>query len=111
MRFAVAESAAQSLVACAFLVTCVASAHAQPATQPAQGVLAEEISVGTHVDLSGPLAPWGKAVGNGLALAIEEANHAGGVNGRTIRLIVKDDAYDPVQAASAVRQLVTLDRV
>lgn len=111
MRFAVAQSAAQSLLARAFLLTCVASADAQPATQPAQGVLAQEIIVGTHVDLSGPLAPWGKAVSNGLSLAIEEANHAGGVNGRTVRLIVKDDGYDPVQAASAVRQLVTQDRV
>ena len=59
----------------------------------------------------GPLAPWGKAVSNGLTLAIEEANSKGGVNGRTVRLIVKDDAYDQAQAASAVRQLVTQDRV
>ena len=87
------------------------SADAQPAAAPAQGVLAQEIIIGTHVDLTGPLAPWGKAVSNGLTLAIEEANSKGGVNGRTVRLIVKDDAYDQAQAASAVRQLVTQDRV
>jgi ABC-type branched-subunit amino acid transport system substrate-binding protein len=96
------------MLACAVLMTCIASADAQPA---AQGVLAHEIVIGSHVDLSGPLAPWGRAVSNGLQLAIEEANRAGGVNGRSIRLIVKDDAYDQAQAASAVRQLVTQDRV
>jgi ABC-type branched-subunit amino acid transport system substrate-binding protein len=108
MRFAVAQTAAQSLLAGAILMTCAANAGEQPA---AQGVLPHEIIIGTHVDLSGPLAPWGNAVKNGLSLAIEEANRAGGVNGRHVRLIVKDDAYDQVQAASAVRELVTQDRV
>ena len=109
MRFAVAQKAALAL---AFLMICTASAEAQPAAQQAaQGVLAHEVIIGTHVDLSGPLAPWGVAVKNGLTLALEEANRAGGVNGRTIRLIVKDDVYDPAQAASAVRQLVSQERV
>jgi branched-chain amino acid transport system substrate-binding protein len=111
MHVAVAQRAAQSLLACAFFIASMTSANAQPAAAPAQGVLANEIVIGTHVDLSGPLAPWGKAVSNGLTLAIEEANSKGGVNGRLVRLIVKDDAYDQAQAASAVRQLVTQDRV
>jgi ABC-type branched-subunit amino acid transport system substrate-binding protein len=111
MHVAVARQAAQSFLACAFLSASIVSADAQPAATPAQGVLPQDIIVGTHVDLSGPLAPWGKAVSNGLTLAIEEANSKGGVNGRTVRLIVKDDAYDQAQAASAVRDLVMQDRV
>jgi ABC-type branched-subunit amino acid transport system substrate-binding protein len=111
MHVAVARQAAQSFLACAFLSASIVSADAQPAATPAQGVLPQDIIVGTHVDLSGPLAPWGKAVSNGLTLAIEEANSKGGVNGRTVRLIVKDDAYDQAQAASAVRDLVMRDRV
>lgn len=112
-RFALVQRAAQSIsalaaLAIAFLIACTASAHAQPT---AQGVLAHEVIIGTHVDLSGPLAPWGSAVRNGLSLAIDEANRAGGVNGRNLRLIVKDDAYDPAQASAAVRQLVSQDRV
>ena len=105
IRRPISTAAALSL---AFAMTCTATAEAQTA---AQGVLAQEVLVGTHVDLSGPLAPWGAAVKNGLTLAIDEANRAGGVNGRTIRLIVKDDVYEPEQAASAVRQLVSQDRV
>jgi ABC-type branched-subunit amino acid transport system substrate-binding protein len=111
MHVAQAQRAAQSLLAGAFLIASMTCADAQPAPTPAQGVLAQDIIIGTHVDLSGPLAPWGKAVSNGLTLAIEEANSKGGVNGRNVRLIVKDDAYDQAQAASAVRQLVTQDRV
>jgi ABC-type branched-subunit amino acid transport system substrate-binding protein len=113
-RFAFGKKAAPSALAFAVFMAWTASATAQPAPSAApspQGVLTHEIILGTHVDLSGPLAPWGAAVRNGLTLAIEDANKAGGVNGRTIRLIVKDDAYDPAQAASAVRQLVTQERV
>lgn len=82
------------------------------ATQPAmQGVMAQEITIGTHLDLTGPLASWGQAVRNGLTLAIEEANEEGGVNGRKLRLIVKDDGYNSERAGQAARELVTQDRV
>src|SRR5262249_28362171 len=76
-----------------------------------QGVFTRELIIGTHVDLSGPLSPWGKAVRNGLTMAIDEANAAGGVSGRTIKLVVKDDGYTSTRAAAAVRELVTMDRV
>jgi branched-chain amino acid transport system substrate-binding protein len=63
-----------------------------------------DIIIGSHVDLSGPLASWGASVKNGLVMAIEEANDAGGVNGRKLTLVVRDDSYDPEQAATAVRR-------
>jgi branched-chain amino acid transport system substrate-binding protein len=77
----------------------------------AQGVLPNEIVVGTHVDLSGPLKPWGAAVRNGLTMAIEESNKAGSINQRNVRLVVRDDAYDPAKAAVAARALAEQDRV
>src|SRR5256885_9409089 len=77
----------------------------------AQGVLAKEIVIGTHADLSGPLKPWGTAVRNGLTLAIEEANRAGGINRRSIRLVVRDDGYDAMKAAEAARAMVDEDHV
>jgi ABC-type branched-subunit amino acid transport system substrate-binding protein len=70
-----------------------------------------EIVIGTHADLSGPLASWGMAVRNGLTLALEEANAAGGINGHKLRLIVEDDAYDPERAATAATKLVNKDHV
>jgi len=73
--------------------------------------MSHEILVGTHLDLSGPLSPWGQATHNGLRMGIEEANAAGGMNGSRIRLIVEDDKYDPAVAATAMRKLVGEDRV
>ena len=83
-----------------------------PASQSdaAQGIYAEEVVIGTHGDLSGPLSVWGEAVVNGIEMAFEEANEAGGVNDRAVRLIAKDDAYDSALAAQAVRELIEIDR-
>jgi branched-chain amino acid transport system substrate-binding protein len=77
----------------------------------AQGVYADEVVVGTHADLSGPLSNWGTSVRNGIEMAFAEANEAGGINGRTVRLIAEDDSYNSSRAASAVRELVETDNV
>ncbi len=51
----------------------LAALVAKPAWS-AQGVMTHVIIVGTHLDLSGPLAQWGMAARNGLNMGIEEAN-------------------------------------
>jgi branched-chain amino acid transport system substrate-binding protein len=82
-----------------------------PPTHAAQGVMSHAIIVGTHLDLSGPLAQWGQATRNGLRMGIEEANAEGGMQGRQIRLIAEDDRYDPATASAVVHKLVNEDRV
>jgi ABC-type branched-subunit amino acid transport system substrate-binding protein len=47
----------------------------------------------------------------GATAAFAEANAEGGVNGRTVRLVIADDAYDSEKAALAVGQLISRDRV
>jgi ABC-type branched-subunit amino acid transport system substrate-binding protein len=76
-----------------------------------RGVSETEIVVGTHQDLSGPKKAWGVPLRDGLKMAIDEVNAAGGVNGRTIRLIVEDTGYNPQRAANAVEKLVSSDNV
>jgi ABC-type branched-subunit amino acid transport system substrate-binding protein len=49
-------------------------------------------------------------VRNGITMASRRPR-GGGVNGRKLRLIVEDDAYDPARAATAVAKLVNEDRV
>jgi len=44
-----------------------------------QGISAEEIVIGTHQDLSGPIKMWGVPVSNGMKLAVDEINAAGGI--------------------------------
>ena len=50
-----------------------------------EGISANEIVIGTHQDLSGPIKVWGVPVSNGMKMAVEEINAAGGINGRKIK--------------------------
>jgi ABC-type branched-subunit amino acid transport system substrate-binding protein len=76
-----------------------------------QGITPTEIVIGTHQDLSGPIKTWGVPVSNGMKLAVEEINTAGGINGRKLRLIIEDSAYDPKKAVLASQKLVEKDKV
>jgi len=82
------------------------AAHAQT-----QGVSKTEITLGSIQDLSGPLAGYGKPLRMGMLLRVEEANEQGGVNGRKLKLIFEDSAYDPRKAALAAQKLVNQDKV
>jgi branched-chain amino acid transport system substrate-binding protein len=76
-----------------------------------QGVTKDEILVGSILDMSGPLAAFGKATRQGMVLRIEEANEQGGVHGRKIKLVVEDDGYDPKKAVLAAQKLVNQDKI
>lgn len=89
----------------------LAAPAATPAFADAQGVSPTEIVLGTHQDLSGPLTSWGVPVRNGLLMAFDEINAAGGVNGRQIRLVVEDTGYDPRRAVLATQKLINRDKV
>lgn len=76
-----------------------------------QGVSSSEIVLGSIQDLSGPVAGFGKQVRLGMMLAVDEINELGGINGRKIKLIVEDSAYDPKKAVLAAQKLVNQDKI
>ncbi|HEY5581216.1 MAG TPA: ABC transporter substrate-binding protein [Rhodoferax sp.] len=76
-----------------------------------QGVSPTEITLGTILDLSGPLAGFGKQARLGMLLAVDEINETGGVNGRKLKLLVEDDGYDPKKAVLAAQKLVNQDKI
>jgi ABC-type branched-subunit amino acid transport system substrate-binding protein len=76
-----------------------------------QGITADEIVIGTHQDLSGPIKGWGVAVANGMKLAVEEVNAAGGVHGRKLKLILEDSGYDPKKAVLATQKMIEKDKM
>jgi branched-chain amino acid transport system substrate-binding protein len=76
-----------------------------------QGISATEIVVGTHQDLSGPIKGWGVPVSNGMKMAVDEVNAAGGINGRKIKLVVEDSGYDPKKAVLATQKMIEKDKV
>ncbi|MBL8380123.1 MAG: ABC transporter substrate-binding protein [Burkholderiales bacterium] len=87
----------------------VALAAALPAA--AQRVTDTEIVLGSHLDLSGPTAAGMPMLRNAMQMRIDEANEAGGVHGRRLRLIVEDNALQPQQAVRAVQKFINQDRV
>ena len=76
-----------------------------------QGISATEIVIGTHQDLSGPIKFWGVPVSNGMKMAVEEINAAGGIHGRKIKMVLEDSGYDPKRAVLASQKMVERDKV
>src|SRR5262245_49269560 len=64
------------------------------------------VRVGLAATLSGGAAAAGEAMQRGMQLAIDEANGAGGVKGRPLELVVRDDEGNPAKGAANVRELV-----
>ena len=82
-----------------------------PVLAQQQGVSKNEILIGTILDMSGPLAGYGKQARNGMLLRIEELNEQGAIHGRKLRLVAEDDGYDPKKAVLAAQKLVNQDKV
>jgi branched-chain amino acid transport system substrate-binding protein len=76
-----------------------------------QGISATEIVIGTHQDLSGPIKGWGVSAANGMKLAVEEINAAGGIHGRKLKLILEDSGYDPKKAVLATQKMIEKDQI
>ncbi len=77
----------------------------------AGGVTDTEIVVGSHIDLSGPVAAGMPMLRNAMQMRLDEANSAGGVNGRKFKLIIEDNGSQPQLAVRAVQKLIKSDDV
>lgn len=71
---------------------------------------ADEIIIGEYASLTGTTATFGVSTHNGVLLAIEEANAAGGINGKKIKLITEDDRSKADEARVVVTKLVTQNK-
>jgi branched-chain amino acid transport system substrate-binding protein len=76
-----------------------------PATTAAPG---EPIKIGALTDLTGtpPFTPWAVNVRDGMLLAAEEINAAGGVGGRMVEIVVQDSANDADEGVTGFERLV-----
>jgi branched-chain amino acid transport system substrate-binding protein len=79
--------------------------------RPAQGREQDRDHLGSIQDLSGPIAGFGKQVRLGMMLRVDEVNEQGGINGRKLKLLVEDSAYDPKKAVLAAQKLVNQDKI
>ncbi len=72
---------------------------------------AEPVKVGVIGAYSGASADMGVAMRNGVELAVEEFNNAGGVSGRKVELVNFDDEGNPSKATTGIQKLIESDKV
>lgn len=77
----------------------------------APGVSGDAIRFGQAAVFEGPAAELGLGMRRGLLAAFAEANRAGGVLGRKLELVARDDGYEPIRSVEATRALITEGQV
>src|SRR5687767_10398031 len=71
----------------------------------------DKVRIGVFMSLTGSTANFGISSVNGIKMAADEVNKAGGINGKQIELLVEDDRSDASEAATIVTKFVTQDQV
>jgi branched-chain amino acid transport system substrate-binding protein len=72
---------------------------------------AEPVKLGFFMSITGRDASFGEASLTGARLAVDSINAGGGVLGRPVALIVEDDRSLPGESATAVKKLISRDKV
>jgi len=75
------------------------------------GVTSTSITFGTHQPLTGPAAPGYSEIAPASQAFFNYLNAQGGINGRKINLIIKNDEYNPAKTVTVVHELVLQDNV
>jgi len=98
------------LIAAAATATAVAARPVRAARYSGPGVSETEIRIGNTMAYSGNSAPYG-STGIAEAAYIDKVNREGGVNGRKIKFLSRDDALTAARTVELTRQLVEQDDV
>ncbi len=70
-----------------------------------------DILVGEYGSLTGNQATFGQSTHQGIIMAADEVNGAGGINGRKVKILTEDDQSKPEEAANAVTKLISQSSV
>jgi ABC-type branched-subunit amino acid transport system substrate-binding protein len=106
--YATRAVAVSAVIAIAAALSVPAGA-ANPAADP--GVSKTEIVIGTTTPLTGPASPGYKDVAPGAQAYFDYVNSRGGINGRKIKFVVKDDQYNPALTKKVTSQLILSDKM
>ncbi len=82
------------------------AAATETSAAAAEAPTGEPIIIGTLTSLTGPFTPWGVQARDGMQLAVDEINAAGGVAGRPLQLSVVDDESNPEAGTSGIERLI-----
>ena len=98
-RAALASLCVLSLLAC--VAACGGARRGDVVVKPAD----EKLRIGAFMSLTGDTAQYGISALNGMRMAVEEANAAGGVSGHRVELIAQDTLSDTAETERVVRRL------
>lgn len=93
-----------------FVIIAAAAALALHVAGPAQAA-GDTVKIGFNAPLTGFAAADGNSAKIGAELAVDQANAAGGIDGREIELVVYDDQAKPDQAVPIANKLIGRDGV
>ncbi len=94
----------------ALLVSGLALALSGCGEKGARGVTDTEVVIGQWGPQTGPAALWG-AIARGTQCYFDMINEEGGIAGRKIRYVMRDDAYQPAKTVAAVKEMVESEGV
>ena len=77
----------------------------------APGITATTVTVGGHFPLTGPAAPGYSEIPRAIDAYFQYVNANGGVHGRKLKMIIRDDGYNPANTVKVTKQLVLQDKV
>jgi branched-chain amino acid transport system substrate-binding protein len=101
-----------SLSVAALAIVCLVGCKpADGGGSAAGGSSGDVIKVGEFASLNGSEAAFGRSAHNGTELAIDDINAAGGVMGKKLKLITEDNQSKDGESATAVKKLISLDKV
>lgn len=80
-------------------------------SEPPPGVTDTTVTIGTHTPLTGPAAAGYSSISAAASAYFAYLNDQGGIHGREIEYLVKDDGYNPATTQTVVRELVQEDEV
>ncbi|MFC8682123.1 ABC transporter substrate-binding protein [Microbacterium ureisolvens] len=107
-RVAAVAGASAVLVA---LAGCSTPAAPGGTDEAVPGVSDDTVTIGAHTPLTGPAAAGYSSISAAATAYFEYLNDNGGVHGRSIEYLVKDDGYNPANTQTVVRELVQEDEV
>jgi len=99
------------LTIAAGLTLLLATAASPGARADEIGVSGDRILFGQAAALAGPSSALGQGMRQGILAAFNEINAKGGVHGRKLELISRDDGYDPDRSAVQTTELIEQDKV
>ena len=89
----------------------IAAMAAISAAVAVSSVAAADIKLGAAESLTGPAGQYGQSIKNGLLLALDEINAAGGVKGNKLTLQIEDEQGKKEQAIDVFKKLIFQDKV